>query len=246
MSSPFGTPARGPPNSSTYVGSLEWAHSARNDRGVVGEAVAFKCRDDMACTIQVLISRVNERSAHQWQLSHMACDVRSWKSEMPMIQKIISGGQTGADRAALDWAITNAIPHGGWCPKGRRAEDGIIPKRYQLEETPSRDHEQRTMWNVCDADATLIVTLNEDVIGGSLLTREYAKQIGKPYLHLSPTNDWRERIKAFLGKYSIQILNVAGPRRSEAPGIEPFVYEVLDEIKAIGLFRKPVPGIRPK
>jgi hypothetical protein len=162
------------------------------------------------------------------------------------IKKIISGGQTGADRAALDWAIQNAIPHGGWCPKGRRAEDGMIPERYRLDETPSRDYEQGTMWNVRDADATVIITQARKLTGGTLLTCQFANLIGRPCLHVTPSDDWRETIKEFIDKYSIQILNVAGPRRSDALGIEPFVYEVLDEIKAIGLFRKPVPGARPK
>ncbi len=62
--------------------------------------------------------------------------------------KIVSGGQTGADRAALDFAIAHGIPQGGWCPKGRKAEDGPIPDRYQLKETPSDNYAQRTEWNV--------------------------------------------------------------------------------------------------
>jgi hypothetical protein len=145
-----------------------------------------------------------------------------------MLEKIISGGQTGVDRAALDWAIDQGIAHGGWCPKDRRAEDGVIPERYDLQETPRRRYDQRTRWNVRDADATLIVTLTEDLLGGTLLTRQYGFAIKKPCLHVFPGIAWRDAIAAFCGTHVIRILNVAGPRRSSAPGIEPFVHEALN------------------
>ena len=74
-----------------------------------------------------------------------------------MIEKIISGGQTGADRAALDWAIASGVPHGGWCPKGRKAEDGPIPSCYTLTESPSANYLQRTEWNARDADGTAVL-----------------------------------------------------------------------------------------
>lgn len=90
---------------------------------------------------------------------------------------IISGGQTGVDRAALDWAIANRIPHGGWCPKGRRAEDGPLPRRYKLRETPSRSYAQRTRWNVRDSDATLIFSAANSLTGGSELTRRTALRL---------------------------------------------------------------------
>ena len=77
-----------------------------------------------------------------------------------MIEKIISGGQTGADRAALDWAIWRNIPHAGWCPKGRKALDGPLDYRYNLEETPSGNYLQRTEWNARDSDGTVIFTLS--------------------------------------------------------------------------------------
>jgi hypothetical protein len=113
------------------------------------------------------------------------------------LPKILSGGQTGADRAALDWAINNGMPHGGWCPKGRRAEDGRVPERYCLEETPQTQYRQRTTWNVRDADATLIVTLTGDLAGGTLFTRQYAERIGRPCLNVVPGNDWCEKIQGF-------------------------------------------------
>jgi hypothetical protein len=148
-----------------------------------------------------------------------------------MIQKIISGGQTGADRAALDWAIKNGLPHGGWCPKGRRAEDGIIPEQYALSETPGRDYRQRTKRNVRAADATLIISLTKDLAGGTLFTRDYAKTIAKPYLHVFPSQTWRRQLETFLGTNVIRTLNVAGPRLSSAPGIERFVHEVMNEMR---------------
>jgi predicted Rossmann-fold nucleotide-binding protein len=148
-----------------------------------------------------------------------------------MIKKIISGGQTGADRVALDWAIKNGVPHGGWCPKGRRAEDGSIPDHYLLQETPQRKYRQRTRWNVRDSDATVIVTLTENLTGGSLFTCEYAKTIHKPCLHVFSGDGWPERLKTFLEANAVKRLNVAGPRSSSAPGIEKFVREVLNEMR---------------
>ena len=96
--------------------------------------------------------------------------------------KIISGGQTGADRAALDFAIKHRVPHGGWCPAGRLAEDGPIASRYQLNETPSLDPAQRTEWNVRDSDATVIFSLTPILHGGTKLTEEFAHVYGKPVL----------------------------------------------------------------
>ncbi|WP_090458223.1 putative molybdenum carrier protein [Nitrosospira sp. Nsp1] len=138
-----------------------------------------------------------------------------------MIQKIISGGQTGADRAALDWAIANDIGHGGWCPAGWRAEDGLVPDLYCLRETQQRNYRQRTQWNVRDSDATLIITPAAELTGGSLLTQEWAQKINRPCLHVYRCNEWREWIRIFFGTNSTSILNVAGPRSSGAAGIQP-------------------------
>lgn len=86
---------------------------------------------------------------------------------------IISGGQTGADRAALDWAIAHSIPHGGWCPAGRIAEDGIIPAKYQLTEMPDGGgYRQRNKANVQNSDATLILTTSSELSGGSIGTSD--------------------------------------------------------------------------
>ncbi len=93
--------------------------------------------------------------------------------------KIVSGGQTGADRAALDWALANGVASGGWCPFGRWAEDGAIGVRYPLRETPERKPSQRTEWNIRDSDGTLIVSLAKRLIGGTRLTDDLAKSLAK-------------------------------------------------------------------
>jgi hypothetical protein len=147
-----------------------------------------------------------------------------------MIEKIISGGQTGVDRTALDWAIANGINCGGWCPAGRRAEDGVIPDRYSLQETPSSRYSQRTRWNVRDSDATLIISSSEELSGGSLVTKEYAEQIGRPCLHVYPGEEWVSLLYEFISHHPLRILNVAGPRRSGWGDPESFVHQVLDKI----------------
>ena len=147
------------------------------------------------------------------------------------IGRIVSGGQTGADRAALDWAIEGGVEHGGWCPRGRRAEDGVIPPRYGLEETPSERYEERTEWNVRDSDGTVILTLSEALAGGSLATAKFARTLGKPWLHLSRRVDGArsaEALRRFVADHAIRVLNVAGPRASGEPGIAAFVRETLD------------------
>ena len=100
-----------------------------------------------------------------------------------MIQKIISGGQTGADRAALDFAIKHNIPHGGWIPKGRKAEDGTLSEQYQLQEMPTGSYPARTEKNILDSDGTLIVSHGR-LTGGSARTKEFAEQHRKPWVHI--------------------------------------------------------------
>jgi len=146
------------------------------------------------------------------------------------IVKIVSGGQTGADRAALDFAIEHGISHGGWCPKGRKADDGAIDLRYQLNETPSSGYAQRTEWNVRDSDGTVVFSIGPLLIGGSKKTENLARQHHKPILHL-----WHDQAVAFpeaelvpfIRDNDIKVLNVAGPRASEEPEIAGFVREVL-------------------
>lgn len=150
--------------------------------------------------------------------------------ELPLI-KIVSGGQTGADRAALDWAIAHDVEHGGWCPQGRRAEDGVIDPRYQLDETPTEAYPVRTKWNVRDSDGTVIFTLAPELIGGSKLTAKFAREFGKPWVHLSKmwTPDPALALRRFIDEHFIRELNVAGPRTSTEAGIDEFVAEVLSD-----------------
>ena len=143
-------------------------------------------------------------------------------------QRIVSGGQTGADRAALDWALARGVPCGGWCPKGRRAEDGALDARYPLTETPSEDYAQRTEWNVRDSDATVILSLAASLTGGSRLTRELAAKHRKPCLHLHPGLDAPRLLADFVRDQRVRVLNVAGPRASNEPGVYGYVQQVLE------------------
>lgn len=143
---------------------------------------------------------------------------------------IVSGGQTGADRAALEWAIAHGVPHGGWCPHGRLAEDGVLDSRYQLTETPDEHYSQRTEWNVRDSDGTVILSLADELTGGSRITVEFARQWGKPWLHLSRAatkSDAGEQIRHFVREHGIRVLNVAGPRASNEPDVGDFVKDTL-------------------
>ena len=145
--------------------------------------------------------------------------------------KIVSGGQTGADRAALDWAIAHQIPHGGRCPKGRLAEDNIIPSRYNLTETPSSEYSERTQWNVRDSDGTVVFSISEEIFAGTLLTVELAEKYEKPYIHLCKKLidvDTVNRFQLFLLKLGVVNLNVAGSRASDEPEAYQFVIEILD------------------
>ena len=149
-----------------------------------------------------------------------------------MLSKIISGGQTGADRAALDWAIKRGIMHGGWCPKGRKAEDGTIDRRYNLVETHSEDYSQRTEWNVRDSDGTAVLSIRRELRGGSLLTVELAGKRKKPVIHLRQEDEQSnpsEELRSFIKEFGISVLNVAGPRESDEPGVYQFVTRVLDQ-----------------
>lgn len=138
---------------------------------------------------------------------------------MKGIQKIISGGQTGTDRAALDTAIDFGIPIGGWCPKGRASEDGLIPDQYNLTETTSKHPAQRTRANVKDSDATLIISQGP-LTGGTALTQRIAREKHKPCLVVDPTDCSAVDIaNTWLKKNEIKVLNVAGPRASNDPKI---------------------------
>ena len=149
------------------------------------------------------------------------------------IERIVSGGQTGADRAGLDWAVENGVPHEGWCPAGRRAEDGEIGGGYALRETAASGYLVRTEWNVRDSDGTVIFSLAARLGGGSMRTLEFAQQMGKPVLHLSratcgPVEDAAAELCDWSGRHGVKVLNVAGPRRSGEPLVGDYVRAVLD------------------
>jgi hypothetical protein len=140
-----------------------------------------------------------------------------------VLRKVISGGQAGVDRGALEAALglpaSAGISVGGWCPRGRAAEDGVIDARFSLSETPNRDPAQRTAWNVRDADATLILSQGE-LTGGTALTAEIAEQLEKPLLVI----DLRKpvpiaHVLSWMRRAAVRVLNIAGPRESQAPGI---------------------------
>ena len=133
--------------------------------------------------------------------------------------KIVSGGQTGVDRAALDVALARGMECGGWCPAGRWAEDGPIPARYPLVETPSEDPAQRTGWNVRDSDGTLVLT-GDGPSPGTELALEAARRLGRPvYLWAATSPPDAGSFRRWLQVHDIGTLNVAGPRESESPGV---------------------------
>lgn len=150
-----------------------------------------------------------------------------------MIEKIISGGQTGADRAALDIAIKLNIPHGGWIPKGRKTEDGILPDKYQLKEMPTANYPARTEKNILDSDGTLIIS-HGNLTGGSALTRKLAKKHDRPWVHTDmdqmPISDAAEILISWIERHDIQVLNVAGSRASKDPVIYGVTFEVLKTV----------------
>ena len=133
--------------------------------------------------------------------------------------KIIAGGQTGVDRAALDAALELGINCGGWCPKGRRAEDGMIADRYPLTEAENETYETRTQRNVYDADGIMILTAQLPLSGGTELTHKLALQYKKPVLIIGLDETSSEATRKWLADHQIKVLNIAGPRESQQPGI---------------------------
>ena len=144
--------------------------------------------------------------------------------------KIVSGGQTGVDRGALDAAMALGIPHGGWCPKGRRAEDGPIPSIYQLAEIDSPEYAARTERNVFESDATLILCRGLPR-SGTELTLRLAQRYGRPHLVVDIDRPPLAKLRRWLAKVRPATLNVAGPRESTAPGITAQASDLL-----IGIF----------
>lgn len=153
-----------------------------------------------------------------------------------LCERIVSGGQTGADRGALDFAIKHGYIHGGWAPHGRLAEDGVIPAKYQLTEMAEGGYRQRTRRNVVDSDATLIVNLGE-LDGGTLATQVFAEKSGKPCLVVQAdpgiSEGMVDSVIAWLRQHDVKILNVAGPRESKRPGICRLTSEMLTAVDAV-------------
>ena len=150
--------------------------------------------------------------------------------------KIISGGQTGADRAALDAGIERGIPHGGWLPKGRAAEDGPLGQQYRLQELDSYRYRDRTRKNVVESDGTLIVSYGP-LTGGSALTEALAVRYNRPCLHLDmeyfSLDDAVAAVEQWLERNAVRILNVAGPRASSDERIYETVRGIILSIRCI-------------
>ena len=148
---------------------------------------------------------------------------------------IVSGGQTGVDRGALDAALAAGAPCGGWCPEGRAAEDGIIPFRYPLTILPGAGLLERTRQNVIDSDATLVLN-HGPLSGGSLQTVEFYTDLDKPVLIIQCARQGFEEClraaQAFVGDNGVLVLNVAGPRASDWPGGQAFARALVARLLA--------------
>jgi hypothetical protein len=160
---------------------------------------------------------------------------------IPFPFKIISGGQTGADRAGLDFAIESGLEHGGWCPSGRRCEDGVIPSKYNLRETAESNYQVRTRLNVSESNATIIVNRGSHLSPGSALTLNLCERLGRPYFLIKGCDffDAAERQKrviafvGFLASHRPSTLNVAGNREGKVPGVADFTRLILSGARAL-------------
>ena len=143
---------------------------------------------------------------------------------------IISGGQTGVDRAALDAALANGVSCGGWCPAGRKAEDGRIPEQYPLRELDSADYRLRTIRNVQDSDATVIIHFGP-LSGGTRLTLNTCIHEDVPYLLIDGAvmhiDEAVRQVSAFVDRLHVRVLNMAGPRASNNPDAWHYAFEVI-------------------
>ncbi len=143
---------------------------------------------------------------------------------------IVSGGQTGVDRGALDAALQHDLPAGGWCPQGRQAEDGHIPDRYPVSVLPGANYAARTEKNVCDSEGTLILYFSS-LSGGTLYTRQCCKKHDKPYLLIDGAHTTAPyaatQLADFIAAHRIDTLNVAGPRASAHPQAYRYIYQML-------------------
>jgi predicted Rossmann fold nucleotide-binding protein DprA/Smf involved in DNA uptake len=150
-----------------------------------------------------------------------------------MVNRIISGGQTGVDQAALDAAIARGVSHGGWLPAGRKTENGPLSSKYALQEMPTSSYPERTRKNVAEADATLIISRGQ-LSGGSALTAAIAAELDKPFLHIDITLQDHDiaaaKIQRWLRDCGTDVLNVAGPRASSDQNIYGDAYRLVMEI----------------
>jgi len=157
-----------------------------------------------------------------------------------MIRKIVSGGQTGADQAALDAAITLGIPHGGWIPKGRLTEKGTLPDKYKLTEMPDTSYASRTEQNVIDSNGTIIIS-HGPLSEGSEYTRQMAIKHHRPWLHIdldqTPAFKSATLISSWIDKNNIEILNVAGPRASKDSQIYSAVLKLIESVHYLQLLK---------
>ncbi len=168
---------------------------------------------------------------------------------MPLV-KIVSGGQSGVDRGALDATLAARFPCGGWCPSGRAAEDGPIPDRYPLSEMPNGGYRKRTIQNVIDSDATLIIYFGI-LHGGTEQTMLHCIRRQKPYKlidgdEIAPGRA-AELAARFIAHHEVSVLNVAGPRSSQAPLAYAYALEAITQLlcaqpKAASLKAQPAPG----
>jgi hypothetical protein len=172
---------------------------------------------------------------------------------LKMLRKIMSGGQTGADRAGLDFAIETGLEHGGYVPRGRKAEDGRIDDRYNLVELSTSSYPARTRRNIKESDGTVIFSLECLLSGGTKLTQDYANKLGKPVLHIYNTrkaqifnpDSLRLELTDFLRSNKIEVLNVAGPRESKEPGVYEWTLTMLRSLNrapSVGIPQKQVAG----
>jgi len=154
-----------------------------------------------------------------------------------VIKKVISGGQTGADRAGIDAAIEMGISYGGWLPKGRKAEDGTVPGKYSfMQEMTRGGYPKRTEQNIIDSDGTVIFSHGK-LSTGSALTVNLAKKHQRPWLYidLSLRRNQIISVQDWLIDYDIQVLNVAGSRESKHPGIHDQVKDILIQVLGFNL-----------
>jgi hypothetical protein len=161
-----------------------------------------------------------------------------------MIWKInfISGGQSGTDRASLDFAIAKHLSHGGWCAKGRLAEDGALDAKYQLRETPLEGTMQRSEWNVRDAEAVVVFTMGSNPMSDSIDAMKFAKMQKKPVLHLHHgVSGVPEKLVGFLNKHGVRRVNVVGSRETEEQGIYEWVAKMLGKTYDLVMSTEPPP-----